>query len=126
MGNTQIIHQIKRIYGKMPHPDIIVNDIDDNSYEANSIRKDFGYLEPDKMDALQCSMMIIDSSLITDATLLYFLSALVELTIENNGHYDLLYRRLERVDKDKLTIEQSNVINEIIVYLKNCEVELET
>ncbi len=93
--------------------------------EYLAIQRDFDKISKDEMSDEQCSMMICDSWLISDAALCYFLPRLARSVLQKRGLGDLLYSRLEKINETFLNQEQKAILNRLIFILKELEKELE-
>lgn len=77
------------------------------------------------MTSEQCSMMLIDGTLISDEALCYFLPRLAKAVFEERRNEYFLYNRLEKIDKNLLNQEQRQVVDRLITSLKKLEQEIE-
>jgi len=100
-------------------------DADITKGEYLAIQEDYCSISRDEMTAQQCSMMIIDAPLISDESLCYLLPRLARAVFQESGNEYLLYRRLEYLDKNLLSQEQTIILDCLITSLKKLEQEIE-
>jgi hypothetical protein len=79
---------------------------------------DYSNLKPDKMNYHDSEMMILDSDLLNDSAIFYFLPRLAIAVFNEGGCEDLLMSRLKSCNKSKLTEHQINIIQEIEICLE--------
>ncbi|HAZ43739.1 MAG TPA: hypothetical protein DDW76_10425 [Cyanobacteria bacterium UBA11369] len=127
MNNNFLMDQIDRAFSGVKKPSIIHNSPSSGAVagEYLAIGNDFGSILKDEMSDAQCSMMIYDSSLISDEALCYYLPRLARAALQKRGLEDMLYRRLEKINKTFLSQEQKAALNHLIFTLKELERELE-
>lgn len=123
-----LLDDIERFFSNFAKPLIIYAaplsaDIIKGEYLA--IQQDYCSISRDEMTAQQCSMMIIDAPLISDESLCYFLPRLARAVFQESGNENLLYRRLEYLDKNLLNQEQKTILDYLITSLKELEQEIE-
>lgn len=128
MKYTSLLNDIDKTFLSFRKPSIIYNipaDGDIIKGEYLAIQNDFGGISREAMTDEQCSMMLIDGPLISDEALCYFIPRLARSVFHESGNEYLLYRRLEKLNKNLLSPEQKEVLNYLITSLKALEQEME-
>lgn len=128
MNYTSLLDNINKAFVSFTKPLIIYanpadTDITKGDYLA--IQQDYGSISRSQMTYKQCSMMIIDGTLISDESLCHFLPRLAKAVFQESGNEFLLYRRLEYLDKHLLSQEQKTILDYLITSLKELEQEIE-
>jgi hypothetical protein len=70
-------------------------------------------------------MLIIDSPLITDYALIYFIPRLARAVIEESGNAYLFLRRLKKIDPSRLSGHQNKLLKSLISVCFNIEKQLD-
>ena len=129
MKYISLLDNINKAFSSFTRPLIIYAapaNIDITKGDYSAIQQDYGSVSRDEMTYEQCSMMIVDGVLISDASLRYFLPRLARAVFQEGANEYLLYRRLEHFDKYPLNQEQKTILDCLITSLKELEQEIET
>ena len=128
MKYTSLLDDIEKAFSSFPQPLIIYAapaDTDITKGEYSAIQQDYCSISREEMTYEQCSMMLIDGTLISDESLCYFLPRLARAVFQESGNECLLYQRLEYIDKNLLIQEQKTILDCLITSLKELEQEIE-
>ena len=66
------------------------------------------------MTDYDAKMMLIDSALINEDAILYFLPKLAEVVLKENIHQDFLKGQINHINKTKLSESEINILNELL------------
>jgi len=125
--NSNLIDQLVEPFMQCRRPMIVHNGEPRTSVDhtRSAIQKDFGMLHRDEVDVDKCSMIICDSSLMSDEAILYFLPSLIR-HIANQEVFtgEILAHRLGDL-RIAMNIEQNNAVRSIIDIIHEIENELE-
>lgn len=128
MKYTSLLDDIDKAFLSFEKPSIIYTipaDRDISKGEYLAIQHDFGSISREEMTYEQCAMMLVDGPLISDAALCYFLPRLARAVFQENGNEFFLYRRVENLDKNLFNQEQKNILERLVIKLKELEQEIE-
>ena len=124
MKYTSLLDDIDKAFSSFRKPSKIHTAPENNSItkgEYLAIQHNFGGILREKITDKQCSMILVDGSLISDEALCYFLTRLVTAVFPERGNEYLLYRRLEHLDRNLLSQEQKKMLDCLITSLKELE-----
>lgn len=114
---SMFLAKLNTVFKKRNRPSIISShkDYSSDDFECNSIQDQFGKLELNEMTKDDAVMMIIDSSLICEEAILFFLPKLAEIVLIETEQAFMFQLQLKTINKSNLTREE----NEIILELEN-------
>jgi hypothetical protein len=117
MNNNTLLSNIQEVFKNRTRPKSITThtNYSEKDYECNSIQKQFGNLELDKMTNYDAKMMLIDSTLINDEAILYYLPKLADVVINKNGDPNFLKGQLIRINKSNLSEIEINTLNKLLL-----------
>jgi hypothetical protein len=127
MKYENLIIELNRIFPDVNPPEKVTScattkDLKDD-FECMSIERDFAQRNRDSLSYRDCSMLIIDSALISDEAFTYFIPRLAKAVISESGDAFLLSNRLKKIKR--LSREQMKLAEELIIVCDEIENEID-
>ena len=127
MKYENLIIELKRAFPDVNLPEKVTScattkDLKDD-FECISIERDFAQRNRESLSYKDCSMLIIDSALITDEAFAYFIPRLAKAVTNESGDAFLLRNRLKKIKG--LSREQMKLVEELISVCDKIENEID-
>jgi len=116
--------EVQKVFSDIFHPEVIYSlepyVTKPDSYRLK-LQEEFGAILQGDLDKRNASQILLESVLISDQAIKYFLPKLTELFFYNELDPYFFYARLENISVNNLTKEQTLIINQLIKLAKEKE-----
>ncbi len=121
---TALLQTTNAVFEKWEEPKLLVEQAhyeNPQDYECHSIQEDFVPKSRYDLSYQDCSMLLIDASLITDAAFLYYLPGIAHGVFYDGNDQMFFLSRLRTVDTDLLADDECQVLHDLLLATQELE-----
>lgn len=108
---SKLIRIIERDFKSVETPVDILRDVNDKSFNAVAIRKEYENLDKNELSYCQVKDLLIRGSVISDETIIYFLPVITKHILHQGSDFDLLVWRISKLNINLFNDRQLKAIN---------------
>jgi hypothetical protein len=111
-NSPNVIKDLYKAFRHRKRPKVISShkNFKSDDHECNSIQMQFGDLELANMTDYDAIMMMIDSALISEDAILYFLPKLAHVALNGGRHSEMLLGQIRQLNKSNLNKNESDLV----------------